>query len=41
MDPNIVSAEHYEVARGVQKILQVLQQVFVKKTRIEMNCYYL
>lgn len=23
MDPNIVGAEHYEVARGVQKILQV------------------
>lgn len=23
MDPNIVGAEHYDVARGVQKILQV------------------
>lgn len=23
MDPNIVGTEHYEVARGVQKILQV------------------
>jgi F0F1-type ATP synthase beta subunit len=24
MDPNIIGAEHYNVARGVQKILQVL-----------------
>ena len=24
MDPNIVGAEHYNVARGVQKILQVI-----------------
>lgn len=23
MDPNIIGAEHYGVARGVQKILQV------------------
>ena len=23
MDPNVVGREHYEVARGVQKILQV------------------
>jgi F0F1-type ATP synthase beta subunit len=23
MDPNIIGAEHYNVARGVQKILQV------------------
>ena len=23
MDPNVVGQEHYEVARGVQKILQV------------------
>ena len=23
MDPNIVGSEHYDVARGVQKILQV------------------
>ena len=23
MDPNIVGTEHYEIARGVQKILQV------------------
>jgi F0F1-type ATP synthase beta subunit len=25
MDPNIIGAEHYNVARGVQKILQVLR----------------
>lgn len=25
MDPNIVGAEHYDVARGVQKILQACQ----------------
>lgn len=25
MDPNVVGQEHYEVARGVQKILQVRQ----------------
>ena len=25
MDPNVVGQEHYEVARGVQKILQVKQ----------------
>jgi F0F1-type ATP synthase beta subunit len=24
MDPNVIGAEHYGVARGVQKILQVL-----------------
>ena len=24
MDPNVVGEEHYNVARGVQKILQVL-----------------
>lgn len=24
MDPNIVGSEHYDVARGVQKILQVI-----------------
>jgi F0F1-type ATP synthase, beta subunit len=23
MDPNIIGAEHYNIARGVQKILQV------------------
>lgn len=27
MDPNIIGAEHYNVARGVQKILQVLIQI--------------
>ena len=25
LDPNIVGAEHYNIARGVQKILQVRQ----------------
>ncbi len=34
MDPNIVGAEHYDIARGVQKILQVLQQMFVEKKLI-------
>ena len=27
MDPNVVGQEHYEVARGVQKILQVTHQI--------------
>ena len=29
MDPNIVGEEHYNVARGVQKILQVVRGVMV------------
>ena len=29
MDPNIVGEEHYNVARGVQKILQVVGGVMV------------
>lgn len=29
MDPNVVGAEHYDVARGVQKILQARHQLVV------------
>ena len=29
MDPNIVGAEHYGVARGVQKVLQVCEAAFL------------
>lgn len=37
MDPNIVGAEHYDVARGVQKILQVCS--FIGTIRINTyNC---
>ena len=34
MDPNVVGQEHYEVARGVQKILQVTNLIHLvfKKT---------
>ena len=32
MDPNIVGQEHYNVARGVQKTLQVCVCVCVQKT---------
>lgn len=32
MDPNIVGAEHYEIARGVQKILQVKKNQIILGT---------
>lgn len=32
MDPNIVGAEHYEIARGVQKILQVTKNQIILGT---------
>lgn len=35
MDPNIVGAEHYDVARGVQKILQVRDLIIV----FEVLCF--
>lgn len=35
MDPNIVGVEHYDVARGVQKILQVCS--FIGTIRINMT----
>lgn len=47
MDPNIVGAEHYDVARGVQKILQASICFDSKKIQIKisypsyhgLNCY--
>lgn len=37
MDPNIVGSEHYETARGVQKILQVNDEYFF----CSFYCWYL
>ena len=34
MDPNVVGQEHYNVARGVQKILQVSKSFFSYYTYI-------
>lgn len=34
MDPNVVGAEHYNVARGVQKILQASQQCHLVPTAL-------
>lgn len=34
MDPNIVGAEHYDVARGVQKILQA-NLYFLSKSKLD------
>lgn len=31
MDPNVIGAEHYNTARGVQKILQVIAPLFPPK----------
>lgn len=46
MDPNIVGAEHYDVARGVQKILQAsicfdLEKTLnLGKTKFKKNIYH-
>ena len=37
MDPNVVGEEHYNVARGVQKILQVLSLRERKSERERMS----
>lgn len=40
MDPNIVGAEHYDVARGVQKILQVWELFnFPQTCALEMQSH--
>lgn len=36
MDPNIVGAEHYDVARGVQKILQASFTLDANEFRISL-----
>lgn len=42
MDPNIIGAEHYNVARGVQKILQVMYYLRLNRAPIKymvsLNC---
>lgn len=37
MDPNIVGAEHYEIARGVQKILQVYTDLLLRILHFNMT----
>ena len=37
LDPNIVGQEHYEVARGVQKILQASTSMLTSHTSILVN----
>lgn len=37
MDPNIVGAEHYDVARGVQKILQASLMFDIKESLMVFN----
>lgn len=44
MDPNIVGAEHYDVARGVQKILQVwilssFTRLLLQNLDIKLICF--
>jgi hypothetical protein len=38
MDPNIIGAEHYNVARGVQKILQVSDWRIILVTALHLFC---
>lgn len=40
LDPNIVGQEHYEVARGVQKILQVCTQLCNWQQRASVHNEY-
>ena len=40
MDPNIVGAEHYGVARGVQKVLQVGEAALLYSESHGFNCLH-
>ena len=37
MDPNVIGAEHYGVARGVQKILQVYSGAVMNRQTVKVN----